>query len=102
MHDIKITGVSLREAQPWPNGDRLVAVFDCEVNGLSIAGCLLIFTRRQFYLCQLPKIGNVRGEVKSIRFVDLGLREEMKKAALHMAARLDIDLPVASELEDAD
>ena len=81
---IKITGLNMARAEPWKNGDRLLAHFDCEARGFAFFGCLLIKASRGtrgIYLAQLPRAENYRGEPRSVRIVDRDLQHQMADAA---------------------
>ncbi len=79
---MKITALSLADSKPWPNGDRLLAFFDCEFGGLRFHDCLLIRVARddQFLLAQLPK-GESRNGDRVVQFTEPALRKAMAEAA---------------------
>jgi hypothetical protein len=76
-----IVGISLLAKEPWKNGDRLLACFDCEVRGFRLNGCLLIRTARGALLAQAPRGDNGRDGLRAIHIVDDALRSEMCAAA---------------------
>lgn len=82
MSDILITGMNLaKDPQKWPNGDILMAHFDCEAQGFAFSGCMLIKTARLGFTIRLPKLEDHRGVLRSVRITDASLRHQMMDAA---------------------
>lgn len=81
MSVVKITGLVLADQRPWDTGDKPLAWFDCEVSGLSLAGCTLLRTARGFLLAQPPKGDCARPGARAIRIVDPALRDSLAEAA---------------------
>jgi hypothetical protein len=82
MTDVKIIGLFKVEGPVWDNGDRLIAVFDCDVLGFRLKDCPLILTSRGFYLAQAPKGECRRDGSRVITIIDANLRKAMAEVAL--------------------
>ena len=81
--NIKINGLNLIDGKPWPNGDKLIALFDCEANGFQLRGCPLIRTARGVFTVQAPRGENQRSvNERAIRIIDPHLRDQLMNAAL--------------------
>ena len=78
---VKITGIKLIDKKPWKHGDRLIAAFDCEVNGFAMDACLLIKTKNGELTARIPKVETPQGHGRDIRIIDSQLRQQFKEAA---------------------
>lgn len=83
----KITGIQLGSGKAWPNGDTLLATFDCRVGGFCLIGCSLVRTSRGKALAQPPRGDSGRKSAKghplrAIQIEDDELRTALADAAL--------------------
>lgn len=82
MHDVIITGLN-RVSQPRPNkaGNTILAFFDCQANGFSLAGCAFVRTARQGLTVWPPKLEGTDGVRRSLGITDDHLRKLMIRQA---------------------
>ncbi len=82
MHEVSITGLS-RVAQPKPNkgGNIILAFFDCQANGLTLAGCAFVRTARQGLTVWPPKLEGADAARRSVGIADERLRKLMVRRA---------------------
>jgi hypothetical protein len=83
---IRIPSITITDSKPWPNGDKLLCVFDAEFSGLRLNGCLLIRSSRGGLLAQAPRGDSQRPNVRAIQILDSGVRSQLADAA-HNAFR---------------
>ncbi|WP_040485449.1 hypothetical protein [Lutibaculum baratangense] len=82
MHEVSITGLS-RVSQPKPNkgGNTILAFFDCQANGLALAGCAFVRTARQGLTVWPPKLEGTDAARRSVGITDEHLRKLMVRQA---------------------
>lgn len=78
--NILITGLK-RTEKTWDNGDKLLAVFDCDLGGILIQDCSLVRAQRGFLLAQPPKCESQNGNRRVVKITDHDLRVRMADAA---------------------
>ena len=79
--EVKITSLTIIEAKPYENGDKLLASFDCETRGFRLHDCVLLRAKRGFLLAQAPRGEARRDKVRAIQILDKDLRNAMAEAA---------------------
>lgn len=77
---IQITGLK-RTEKTWDNGDKLLAVFDCDLGGILIQDCSLVRALRGFLLAQPPKCDSRYEKHRVVTITDPDLRVRMADAA---------------------
>lgn len=77
---ILITGLK-RTEKTWDNGEKLLAVFDCDVGGILIQDCSLVRPSRGFLLAQPPKCDSRYGRNRVVTITNKDLRVKMANAA---------------------
>lgn len=79
---VKITAISVvTDQKPWKTGDKLLAFFDTEFDGIRLRKCLLVRTSRGFLLAQPPRGGVDRAVGRPVEIMDRDLRVQMAEAA---------------------
>lgn len=77
---IFITGLK-RTEKKWNDGEKLLAIFDCDIGGILIQDCSLVRASRGFLLAQPPKYISQNGKRRIVQIVDRDLRVEIAEAA---------------------
>ena len=82
MHEVTITGLN-RVSHPKPNkgGNTILAFFDCQANGLTLAGCAFVRTSRQGLTVWPPKLEGAESARRSVGIADERLRTLMVRQA---------------------
>lgn len=102
MSDVTITGLTLRNSDPWESGSRLIAFFDAEVPFFRLHGCRLVLQPNGHVTVHPPHINGPRGDLRSIRITDAELKNEMRAAAIKAYRALGGVLSDHHDTEDAD
>lgn len=82
MHEVTITGLT-RSAKATPNkaGYRILAFFDCEVEGFGFRGCAFVRTPRNGLTVWPPKLTGPNAERCGVEIKSEHLRKEMVRCA---------------------
>ncbi|MFA7439969.1 MAG: hypothetical protein WCZ66_03270 [Sphingomonadaceae bacterium] len=82
MHQVNVTGLT-RNSRLTPNksGNVILAYFDCEANGLELAGCAFVRTPRHGLTVWAPKLETPGGARRSVTIADSQLRSAMVRQA---------------------
>lgn len=82
MHEVSITGLN-RVSLPKPNkgGNTILAFFDCQANGLALAGCAFVRTARQGLTVWPPKLEGTDAARRSVGITDEHLCKLMVRQA---------------------
>jgi hypothetical protein len=78
---VEVTGVRLIGAKPYHDKSRLVAMFDCNVNGIAMRECLLIRRANGKLRVFPPKVDSRGDGSRQVSFIDVDLAVAVTNAA---------------------
>ena len=78
---IIIDAINLIGDEPFKNGEKPLALFDCQIRGFWFCGCILLRSPSNRYMAQLPRVRNRYGSPYPIRIIEAGLRVKIIDAA---------------------
>ena len=81
MEKITVIAIRLINGQPWDNGDRVVAFFDCSIGNINFRECMLLETLKHGPLAQLPRGMKRDDGVRLAHINDHAMRCELTTAA---------------------
>lgn len=81
MTKVKIIGLTMVDERPNRAGSRIVAFFNCEVNGFRLLGCALAITEKHGLTVWPPKIDGPNQYRSLVQIENDLLRNAMIKAA---------------------
>jgi hypothetical protein len=82
MHEVIITGLNrVSQLRPNKGGNTILAFFDCQANGFSLAGCAFVRTARQGLTVWPPRLEGTDVARRSVGITDDHLRKLMVRQA---------------------